>query len=347
MGRRADHEGSIRQRGDGSWEARIQVGGQRISRYGKTRTDVVAKLTELRAAPVLAASDPSLDLQRWVEEWLSEKELRTSAEQTYRRTLAPILSQLGNVRLGRLTQAQLAAIFRLERERGRGARRLQLAHGYLRSCLGRAVEVGHIPANPMLAVARPRWTPATKRYWNLEEYGRFITVAATSPLRYGPLYLLVATTGLRLSEALGLERRDIHNDSITIHTGQVWDRATGYVDERVKTPSSHRTIAVPEAGRAALDAVPFRTAGGQVPRPAMLYATLAALCTEAAVPAVTPHGLRHQHAAVAYHATGDAYAVQARLGHANVTTTMGLYGFGLRDDTATRDALDSLLGDKP
>jgi hypothetical protein len=41
MGKRAAHEGSVRQRKDGTWEARIQIAGKRISRYGATRADVV------------------------------------------------------------------------------------------------------------------------------------------------------------------------------------------------------------------------------------------------------------------------------------------------------------------
>lgn len=344
MGRRADHEGSVRQRSDGSWEARIQVGGQRVSRYGKTRAEVVQKLAALQATPVLTRADSTLTLSLWTDTWLSEKELRPSAHATYRRVLMPLLAQLGTVRLARLTQAQLSAAFRLERERGRGARRLQLAHGYLRSCLGRAVELGHIPTNPMRTVVRPKWTPQVKRYWNLEEYVQFLDVARTSKRRYAPLFLLLTTTGLRLSEGLGLKRADVRGDAITVHGAQVWEQATGYADEEVKTPSSHRTLTVPDAGQSALDAIPFRTSTGNVPRPAMLYATLAALCAEAGVPEVTPHGLRHQHAAMAYHATGDMYAVQQRLGHANVTTTMGVYGFGLRTDDTIRDALNTLLG---
>ena len=341
MARRADHEGSIRQRQDGRWEARIEIGGHRLSRYGTTRAEVVAKLRALQTTPILAAPTPTLTLGAWVETWLREKELRPSTRATYQRTLALPLAHLSAVRLSRLSPAQLRATFVLLREQGRGARRLQLAHGYLKSCLERAVALGLIPTNPLVQVIRPRWSSPTKRYWSLEETAHFLAVAHSSSLRYAPLFVLLVTTGLRLSEALALEQAD--QDAVTISQGQVWDRTTGYVTSTVKTPTSRRQILVPASGRAALTAIPFRTQGGRIPRPAILYATLLALCSEAGVPPVTPHALRHQHAALAYAATGDMYAVQKRLGHANVTTTMGLYGFGLGTDAATRDAFDTLM----
>jgi integrase len=195
----------------------------------------------------------------------------------------------------------------------------------------------------MERVPRPKWAASEKLYWTLDEYSRFIAAASDSPLRYAPLFLLLATTGLRMSEALAFEAADLEQGTVTVRGGQVWDRKTGYVAGDTKSVASRRMIPVPALGRAALAAIPFRTQGGLIPRPPPLYATLATLCTEAEVPAVSPHGLRHIHAALAYRATGDVYAVQARLGHKNVTTTMGIYGFGMRADDTTREALDALL----
>jgi hypothetical protein len=63
--KRAAHEGSVRQRQDGSWEARIQIAGKRISRYGKTRAEVVAKLRALQSAPVLYAPNRVHSVAIW------------------------------------------------------------------------------------------------------------------------------------------------------------------------------------------------------------------------------------------------------------------------------------------
>jgi integrase len=340
MGNRAKHEGSVRQRRDGMWEVRVMLGGVRVSRYGKTRAEVIRKLRTLQSTPVVMSPQPSITLEEWVTHWLAERALRPSALATYRAVLRPIRADLGHVNLSKLNTMQLSLQFSLLHARGMGARRLQLAHGYLKSCLERAVEMDLIDTNPMSQVRRPKWTPATKQYWTLEETQRFLDTCTHSRLRYAPLFLLVATTGLRMSEVLALETG---TPMLIVKSGEVWVQGYGYTPVGPKTPSSQRRLPVLEIAFVALKNIPFRTSSGKIPLPAVLRSTLTKLCIHAQVPPITPHGLRHVHAAITYAATGDMHAVQKRLGHANVTTTMGLYSFGLGSEETTRDALDALL----
>jgi len=48
MTRRPNHTGTIVQRPDGSWQASLQLNGQRVTVYGKTRADANAKLDTLQ-----------------------------------------------------------------------------------------------------------------------------------------------------------------------------------------------------------------------------------------------------------------------------------------------------------
>lgn len=348
--KRPDHRGSIRQRPDGRWEGRISIGGKQHSRYGRTEDEVRDKLLELQVGvPLTASSLGAMSLDTWVTRWLGERDLRPSAKATYREVLAPILDDLGHVQLARLNPPMLALQFSLLRSRGRGARRLQLAHGYLRSCLDAAHEIGLVPANPMAKVRRPKWEPVARRYWSPDETARFLATAQASPLRYARLFLLLATTGLRISEVLGLEATDIDlgGGTLTVSRARVWHSGMGYQDNPTKTRAGRRTISVPAVGLPALDEIPFRTQAGTVPVPNTLKAVLVKLCAQADVPRITPHGLRHVHAALAYRATGDVYAVQKRLGHANVTTTMGIYGFGMGREEEVRAALDLVFQPAP
>jgi integrase len=235
MARRANHEGTIAKRDDGRWQGRIQVGGKRVSVYGKTRADVVGKLDELRAAPILASPNPALLLNEWVAQWLLERELRASSQDTYKKVLKRILDDLGHVKLTQLNTMMLSLQFSLLRERGMGARRLQLAHGYLKSCLGRALELGLLKTNPMDAVKRPKWEPTTKDFWTLEETRKFMDTCVASPRRYAPLFLLLIATGLRMSEVLALEEG---GPILQITAGEVWVQSQGYVSGDVKTKSS-------------------------------------------------------------------------------------------------------------
>lgn len=351
MAKQSDHAGSIRQRPDGRWEARISIGGKQLSRYGATRAEVEAKLRALQVGvPLPLSSAGPISLDTWVTRWLAERDLRPSALATYQAVLRPILSDLGHVTLGRLNPPMLALQFSMLKARGMGARRLQLAHGYLQGCLARATELDYIPANPMARVQRPKWEPLAKSYWTPDQAHRFIQVAAGSNLRYARLFLLLATTGVRISEGLGLEPQDVDLVAahITMRQAQVWQSGTRvYVRGPIKTKAGRRTLAVPAVARAALDEIPFRTQTGAVPVPNTLKAVLVKLCAQADVPLINPHGLRHVHAAMAYKATGDAYAVQKRLGHSNVTTTMGIYGFGMGREEELRAALDAVLQPAP
>src|SRR5689334_3691207 len=74
--RRGRQDGSIRQRPDGLWEARLSGGydhrGKRIrqSVYGKTKTEVQAKLTGLRGAPRRTTATLSkVTLTEYVATW--------------------------------------------------------------------------------------------------------------------------------------------------------------------------------------------------------------------------------------------------------------------------------------
>jgi integrase len=82
---------------------------------------------------------------------------------------------------------------------------------------------------------------------------------------------------------------------------------------------------------------------GSVPKAQNLRAPLARLCEKSKVPLINLHGLRHVAAMLALEATGDAYLVQQRLGHSHVSTTIGIYGYPARAESAVGDALDRML----
>src|SRR5215204_4939230 len=72
--KRGNHEGNIRQRPDGTWEARVSLpGGKRKSLYGKTRREVQDKLRvahrELDAGLDLTAGRQTVG--QYLTQWLS------------------------------------------------------------------------------------------------------------------------------------------------------------------------------------------------------------------------------------------------------------------------------------
>lgn len=354
--------GSVYQRADGRWVAAVKVNGRKVVRYAPTRRAARERLAALVAQAALGRLSGSgsagpasrLTLGEWVAAWLAmvEPHRRPATMRTYRQVLRPVVTELGAVRLSRLTPARLElAVSRLRRTMG--SRRLQLAYATLHTCLAAAVRLGELPDNPLRAVARPAHTPAERRWWTPAEYARFVSVVAGSRRRYAPLVLLLATSGLRLSEALALTWADVDllAGEARITRALVWAGTTAHLGP-TKSRSGQRVVALPAVTVSALAALPrpigggpvFRTRTGRPPTPGVVRQTLRALCAEAGVPPCTPHGLRHLAASLLLRSGLSVPEVAATLGHATPATTLHVYShvLGPAVDRA-RAALESAL----
>ena len=116
--RRGHHEGSIRQRPDGTWESRISLtNGKRKSLYGKTRREVQAKMKEAQRD-----LDAGLDLSarrqtvgQYLEGWLSASAKPRVKAKTYEGyesiVRVRIVPRLGRKSLARLTALDVQALY--------------------------------------------------------------------------------------------------------------------------------------------------------------------------------------------------------------------------------------------
>jgi integrase len=105
--RRGNQEGSITQRSDGRWMARVSHEGQRVTVYGKTRAEAQKKLRDLQrkqdqGIPLVTAQTA---LKDYLEQWLVDIKYRVREK-----TLADytdlvrchLIPRLGGIRLNKL-----------------------------------------------------------------------------------------------------------------------------------------------------------------------------------------------------------------------------------------------------
>jgi integrase len=213
--RRNSRDGSLYQRADGYWVASISVGGgKRIVRYAKTHAEAVRKLQNLNKGQIKGtlSAPTQITLNEWVQGWIADRALRPSTVRVYTNTLTPVLDQIGSTRLDKLTPLQLSTTFAKLGRNGMGARQLQLGHGYLKGCLQRAVDLEILSRNPMSKVERPKWEPKSRTYWTVEQAADFIATCEHANSHWAPLFTVLATCGLRISEALGLMWSDVDLD---------------------------------------------------------------------------------------------------------------------------------------
>ena len=145
------------------------------------------------------------------------------------------------------------------------------------------------------------------------------------------LILLVAKTGLRFSEALGLTPADFDFTHQTLSVNKTWDykRNTGFVP--TKNTSSVRKVQLDwQLVMQLAGLVKNLPADEPVFVNGRMYnstanSVLARHCRNAGVPVISIHGLRHTHASLLLFAGVSIASVSRRLGHASMTTTQETY----------------------
>lgn len=144
----------------------------------------------------------------------------------------------------------------------------------------------------------------------------------TDPLRDRALFMLLYGAGLRISEALGLDRGDV---ALARSNGALRIRGKGGRERLVPLLEAVGSalddwLAVHPDGAA--DAPLFVGARGGRLNPGLAQRTLRDYRRLAGLPEhLTPHALRHSFATHLMEGGADLRAVQELLGHANLTTT--------------------------
>ncbi len=159
-------------------------------------------------------------LATWIERWLEAErtQVRPSTWQSYARNLrVHVVPALGDKRLQHLRPSDFSALYarmlaeaRADHARGSGLspRTVAYVHTIVRKCLQAAVESeGVLASNPAAKVKAPRGSSRAQRHeavraWSATELRAFLD--RTSHQRHHVAWYLLATTGLRRGEALGM-----------------------------------------------------------------------------------------------------------------------------------------------
>jgi len=254
--RRANGEGSVYQRPNGSWVGAAYapiVGGRRKRKevYGKTKTEVLTKLRRLQAdvAGGLVLPERDWRLGEYLVHWLQDvvkPERRPKTYQGYelavRLHIEPVL---GKRRLSHLRVGDVRALVEGLQAKGLGARMVQFVHAVLRNALQNAVREELVTRN-VASLVRVR-TPVydVGRGLSTDQARRLITSTATS--RHHAAIVLALYLGLRRGELLGLRWDDVDLDAGRLEVRHSLQRVEGELLLLApKTRSSRRTCPLPE-----------------------------------------------------------------------------------------------------
>ena len=350
MARRGRGEGTVYRRTDGRWEAALGIDGRRQRYVGRSQREVRGKLVAARRALEhgIVLSGSSQRLETYLSSWLEDSvqpSVRWTTHRAYSLCMRRLFPLVGHLRLATLTPQAVQAAYAALLQKGLSRRSVEQTHTVLHRALRQAVLWGLMLRNPTEAVTVPRPSRREMHTLTEEEVGRLFR--ASRGHRLHALWVLLATTGLRLGEALGLLWSDIDFAPGRLVVNRALQRqpGVGYVFVEPKTDRSRRTVYLAPGALMALTEHRRRqvedqlAAGPQWNDTGLIFAspvgrpidgtwTTKWFCralAEAAVPRIRIHDLRHTAATHLLRRGVHPKVVQELLGHSTISLTLDTY----------------------
>jgi integrase len=310
--RRGRGEGSISQRADGLWEAKVSLGydgagkRRRVTVYGGTKKEVQDKLREKqtdlgRGVDVTAGR---VTLAQWLTRWLAMVK-PTVEPNTYgpyeRHVRLHIVPVLGTVRLCQMKRGDVVNFYPELGRRGVSPTMQRKVGTTLTVALNKAVDLDLLPSNPATKVGKPRAKKPDVRPFDPDQAAAFLRAARGD--RLFAFYRTALDSGARPGELFALTWPDVDFDRGFISITKSLEETAGKLRvKEVKTPKSRRridlsaeTLAVLEEHRKAMLAAGFiggpvfcDTQGGHLRNGNVWRDSFAPVCKRAGLPVCEP-----------------------------------------------------------
>ncbi len=238
----------------------------------------------------------------------------------------------------------------------------------LKDIFSRAHEWKIIKYNPVASVKRPKVDQVKTEVYTDEEVRELFIKLQDEPIHQRIMITLAITTGLRRGELLGLQWEDIDLENRTIEVNHSLQhiKGEGYHLKKPKTSSSERTVVMNsfvveemkkyshQKKKERLQAAElwdggkhnfvFSTWNGKPYYPTVPGTWWRRFIKRTGFKYIRFHDLRHTAAALLINQGVHAKVISERLGHADIKTTMNVYGHYMRQaDEEAADKLDTLF----
>lgn len=223
-------------------------------------------------------------------------------------------------------------------------------HRLLRAMLHKAVYWQLIVANPAERVQPPKARKPKRRSYDDEQTKILLEnleLLSSEDTKYKVAIILTVFTGVRLGELMGLEWQDVDfkNGIISINRSSQYLSDMGVFTKVPKTESSIREIAIPEFIISLLEEYKlwyeeqksiygelwtnsdrlFVQSDGKPMHPSTISKWFVKYVGQIGLPVINFHGLRHTNASLLVAQNIDIAVISARLGHAQISTTLDFY----------------------
>ena len=303
---------------------------------------------------------------KYLERWLADYAKPNLSPRSFERYAGVIhqylIPKMGNILLTQLKPEHIQNHYMSMLSKGLSGSTVRFHHAVVHKALQTAVKWQLLKHNAANSVDVPRPHHNEMQTWDEYEVRRFLEATKASP--YYALFHTALFTGMRRSELLGLQWRDIDIQQIHVNRALHHLKDGSYVFTEPKSAKSRRAIALSpssvlvlaehkerqEGIRAMIgaplnqDDLVFSTPEGKPLRPNTVTRVWTTLAVKAGVKRIRLHDARHTHASLMLKQGVHPKIVQERLGHSTIAMTLDIYSHvapGLQE--AAAENFDRLL----
>lgn len=312
------------------------------------------------------------------EEWFEDYAKPNLRSTTYERMLQlrhRVYPAIGHLRIDKITVRQLQAFVNslakegANEKTGKPLAPKTIRHhlSFISDVFSYAVRMDLVSDNPCRKVTIPKGEVKEKPIYSQEEIAQLLTAINGEDTKYRAFFYLIAYSGFRRSEMLGLEWKDIdfENNIISIKRTSNYTAERGIYTDTTKTKRSKRVLKISpyimgilkelkdEQDEEALrlgdkwvesDRL-FVKGNGEPMNNQTPYGWLKEFCKNNDLPFYGIHSFRHFAASSLISARLDVTTVSGALGHCNSGTTLNVYCHQFQTAQArVSEAMDEAFG---
>ncbi len=382
---------TIRKRGD-SYQIRVSVGYDTKGNHkeqamtwkpepGMTQRQIEKELNRqavmFEEACMHGYKASAVKFEELSEEWFEEYAKPNLRSTTYERMLQlrhRVYPAIGHLRIDKITARHLQGFVNslakegANEKTGKPLAPKTIRHNlsFISDVFSYAVRMELISDNPCSKVVIPKGEVKEKQIYSQEEMELLLTRIMDEPVKYKAFFFLIAYSGFRRSEMLGLEWKDIdfENNIISVRRTSNYTASKGIYTDTTKTKKSQRSLKFSQSVMDLLreykaeqdeERVKLGTKwqdydrlfvkwDGRPMNNNTPYFWLKEFCEANNFRFCDIHSLRHFYASALINEGVDAAAVSGALGHSVISTTTSIYCHVFQQAQARAgDAIASVL----
>jgi integrase len=341
--RRANHEGTIFKRKNGTWRAQVSIHGRRLNFSANTQKECQEWLKETisQIDEGYSYSSAQTTLKRFLEDWLISIQTSRSPstlemyQATVKREINP---RIGQIRLKDLHPEHIQGLYDLRLAQGASPHTIKRIHKVLHCALEQGVKLGLLVRNPASVTSPPKLKQKEMSFYTEGQVQQFLKATQVFGEALYPLYYLAIHTGMRKSELLGLRWSDIdwEHSKLKVQRQLRWKKGG---EAEFPTPKSRNGIRTIILGQDAMQVLKDHLAiqgencelifigkTGQPFKNHQLYRSFKQIVQKSKLPKIRFHDLRHTAASLMLNYGIPVIIVSKRLGHARASITIDVYG---------------------